>query len=210
MASDVDICNLALAHLGDEANVSSINPPEGSAQAEHCKRFYPIARNALLEAHGWGFATRRKSLAELDVEDTDDELTQWGYAYAYPSDCVRPLVLLMPGATDDNDAQDFVVETLEDGTRVIYTNVEDAKLKYVRLVTDTTKYTPLFVSALARLLASYLAGPIVKGETGMKVAQAHYSSFVNAELPLARGADANARRDNPYQDFTPSGISARA
>ena len=58
MASEVDICNLALGHLGDNATVSSISPPEGSAQAEHCARFYPIARDALLEMHNWNFAMR--------------------------------------------------------------------------------------------------------------------------------------------------------
>ena len=66
MASEVDICNLALAHLGDSATVASINPPEGSAQAEMCQRFYPIARDSLLEMHNWGFATRRKALAQLN------------------------------------------------------------------------------------------------------------------------------------------------
>ena len=30
MASDVDICNLALAQLGDSASVQSINPPDQS------------------------------------------------------------------------------------------------------------------------------------------------------------------------------------
>ena len=49
MASEVDICNLALGHLGDNATVASLNPPEGSVQAQHCARFYPIARDALLE-----------------------------------------------------------------------------------------------------------------------------------------------------------------
>ena len=33
MASVVDLCNLSLARLGDEANVVSIEPPDGSAQA---------------------------------------------------------------------------------------------------------------------------------------------------------------------------------
>ena len=28
MSSDVDICNLALARLGDEANIVSISPPD--------------------------------------------------------------------------------------------------------------------------------------------------------------------------------------
>ena len=48
MASAVDICNLALSHLGDTATVASLDPPEGSAQAEHCARFYPVARDALV------------------------------------------------------------------------------------------------------------------------------------------------------------------
>ena len=48
MPSEVDICNLALGHLGDSATVATIDPPEGSAQAEHCARFYPIARDARL------------------------------------------------------------------------------------------------------------------------------------------------------------------
>ena len=64
MASEVDICNLALSHLGDNATVASIDPPEGSAQAEHCSRFYPIARDTLLEMHNWNFSTRRAVLAQ--------------------------------------------------------------------------------------------------------------------------------------------------
>ena len=54
MASEIAICNLALSHLGDAANIASIDPPEGSAQAEHCATFYPIARDSLLEMHDWG------------------------------------------------------------------------------------------------------------------------------------------------------------
>ena len=67
MASEVDICNLALGHLGDNATVSSISPPEGSAQAEHCARFYPLARDALLEMGYWNFAMRRVALAQLTM-----------------------------------------------------------------------------------------------------------------------------------------------
>lgn len=63
MASEVEISNLALSRIGDSATVSSINPPEGSAQAEHCQRFYPIARNSLLEMHAWSFCDRRIQLA---------------------------------------------------------------------------------------------------------------------------------------------------
>lgn len=207
MTSDVDICNLALAHLGDEATVTSIDPPEGSIQAEHCQRYYPIARKALLEAHSWNFAKKRRDLAELD--ETPPE--SWAYVYAYPSGCVKPLKVLSPGSTDDDDSEDFVVEVSGDAT-VIYTNVEDAILVYTALVTDMTKYSALAVNALARLLASYLAGPIIKGETGIKVATSHLKIYKDVDLMLAVAHDANARKKqegNTYQNFTPSTIAAR-
>ena len=46
MFSVVEICNLALSHLGDRATVVSIDPPEGSAQAEHCKTYWPLCDEA--------------------------------------------------------------------------------------------------------------------------------------------------------------------
>ena len=86
MATEIDICNLALAHLGDDATIASIKPPEGSAQAEHAARFYPIARNSLLEAHTWNFAAKRASLAT-----TTNTIEQWEYAYVAPADMMTPV-----------------------------------------------------------------------------------------------------------------------
>lgn len=205
MASDVDICNLALGHLGDEATVSDIEPSDGSPQADHCARFYPVARNALLERHAWGFATKRVVLAEVD-----NELDSWGYAYALPSQCLKPLSVLNPESTDDNDTEDFIIETDVNGTEVLYTNVEEATLRYISLVTDTTKFTPLFTVALARLLASYLGGPIIKGETGMKIARAQLTWFEEVDFPKATASNANAGQSNPYTSSTPAGITSRA
>lgn len=71
MASAVDICNLALARLGDSATVASIDPPEGSAQSEHCARFYPLARRQIFEAHNWSFLIRREKLAHSIKSPTD-------------------------------------------------------------------------------------------------------------------------------------------
>ena len=34
MVSKTDICNLALSHFGQAADISSIDPPDGSAEAE--------------------------------------------------------------------------------------------------------------------------------------------------------------------------------
>ena len=206
MASEVSICNLALANLGDEATVTSIDPAEGSAQAEHCARYYPIARNTVLEQHPWGCATTRESLVELENVDPPDS---WGYAYAYPNGCLRPLVLLLPGATDDDDGKEFVVEETSAGVRVIYTNVEDAELRYIFLQDDTTRFSALMVNAIARLLSSYLAGPLIKGSEGMKISQAQMEWYMKVDLPAAKAADGNGRKKDQYSKFTPDSITAR-
>lgn len=189
MASDIDIANLALARLGDTANVSSLNPPDGSAQAEHCARFYPFARNTLLELHDWGFATRRAVLA-LTGENVGD----WAFAYALPSDALRVIDILPPSAGDDS-AQDYAIEASAD-SRLILTDQEGAVVRYVGLVTDTTRFSPLFVEALSWLLASNLAGPLIKGDAGAGMAKSCYQTAMML-VAQARAADAGQRKGKP-------------
>lgn len=180
MASAIDICNLALAHIGDEATVASLDPPEGSAQASHCARFYPMARDSLLEAHTWNFAVRRAVLAEVA-----NTWTQWQFAYAKPADCLRVISVLPSDGYDDYEAnvsentvsdlniggflapQKYVIELNDNSASVILTNQEDAIVRYSAFVTDTTKFSPLFVQVLSWNLAAMLAGPVIKGDVGM-------------------------------------------
>jgi hypothetical protein len=200
MASEVSICNLALAHLGDSATVLSIDPPEGSAQAEHCARFYPIARDALLEMHTWGFATRRATLAEVT-----NSWPEWDYAYAVPSNAVNLIAVLSSDATDDYvesvpsstvgpfSPKPFANETTEDGTQVILTDQESAVLRYTTIVEDTTKFSPLFVVTLSWHLASFLAGPIIKGDAGAAEAK-RCAAMAMQYLSQAKQSDAGQRR----------------
>lgn len=192
MATEISICNLALAHLGDEATVASIDPPEGSAQAEHCATFYPVARDALQEMHAWGFCTTRKALSMLSAEP----LTGWQYAYARPSIAVRILGVYAAGVTDDNDPQPFETEVLADGSEVIYTNTQDAVCRYTVQVTDPSKFSPLFVETLAWLLASHLAGPVLKGKNGMAMAQSCLAT-AGTYLADAKRSDVRQRRARP-------------
>jgi hypothetical protein len=204
MSSAVDICNIALGHLGDSANVSSIDPPEGSAQAEHCARFYPMARDTMLEMHDWGFATRRAALAQISIPSATPA-TAWEYAYAVPSTAAKLIAILVP-ETPDSDGEAFDVETLSTGSRVIYTNVEDAILRYVERISDTTKFSPLFVDALGWLLASYLAGPIIKGDSGATTGRECYKTFLG-QYSLAVGSDTRQRR--VVDSHVPASIRAR-
>lgn len=198
MASVIDICNLALAHLGDSATVASIDPPEGSAQAEHCARFYPVVLQSLLEMHDWAFATRSELLAE--VANTS---TTWLYAYARPSVTIRSLAVR--SSTEDTP-QDYAEETDAVGGKIILTNQENAMLHHVVYVDDPTKFSPLFTRCLAWFLAGELAGPVIKGTAGAQMAEACMKSAMYW-FGLASKSDSTQKQTTP--SHTPSWISAR-
>lgn len=197
MASPVDICNAGLAHIGARAQIAAISPPDGSVEAGHCARFYAQARRELLEAFPWGFAKTRVTLAE--VTNTS---TVWLYAYAVPADCITPLRVL-PLSTEADEAGSADFEREGD---VLLTNEPEAALVYKRDVTDSSKFTPLFTTSLGMLMASFVAGPIIKGIDGAKIAaqwrQAAYDVAANAAAKAANGTSETS-------EFTPSSIAAR-
>lgn len=222
MASEVDICNLMLSRLGDDATVSSLNPPEGSAQAEHCAMFYPIARDSLLELHDWGFATRRVALAETALPSN----AGWLYAFLVPSDCIKIIAVLPPDAADNYTAtlgnipgyrdygssqydtnnlrsfympQDFQLESDDNGNAIILTNQPSATARFLIRVTDTTKFSPLFVDVLGWYGAHMLAGPLIKGDVGAAESKRCLQIAMNL-MSKATASDAQQQQVRPQQN----------
>jgi len=103
---------------------------------------------------------------------------------------------------NDRDGAEFDIEGA-----VLYTNEPEAVLVYTRDVTDSTQFTPSFMTALSYLLGSYLAGPIIKGTEGMRVADAMRQ---RAMVMSTMSATADANASSSSIDFTPSSIAARA
>ena len=217
MATEIDICNLALAHLGDDATIASIKPPEGSAQAEHAARFYPIARNSLLESHTWNFAAKRASLAT-----TTNTLEQWEYAYVAPADMMTPVAIISPTAQNDYAtrmsagdtpggitsnyaptivAGQYTPQQFSIEGDLIYTNQENAMLRYQAFITDPSVFSPLFVTTLSWHLASMLAGPVIKGDQGAAEAKRSSQMMVNY-LTSAKQSD-NLHRDITVEHIVP-------
>lgn len=220
MPAVVDICNVSLAHIGDTANIQSIDPPDSSVQARYCSIFYPIALKAILELNTWGFATRRAVLASVP-----NPSSTWLYAYAQPAGLINTISVLSPDALDDYSQnfgvrqsdtitavwpvypdfawfdpaancytpQPYSIETDADGNPIILTNQQNAVLRFTIEANDPTKYSPLFVLALSYLLASMLAGPIIKGDQGVAVSTAMLKMFEALELQ-AEASDASQRR----------------
>lgn len=222
MPSAVDIANIALSHLGARAQVSAIDPPDGSVEAGYCARFYPIARREVIEIANWSFVKKRVALAEVT---NPSEI--WQYAYALPADCVKTLRVLQMryvveagilwplGAyvTDadwrrlddiftERGSADYEVES-----GVLFTNEPEAVLLYKRDVTDTTKFTPLMTSAVGMVLAGYLAGAIIKGLDGARVgAQWREEGFRQASRAAASDANSSSERS----DHVPMHIGVRS
>lgn len=197
MASAVDICNIALANIGEKANLSSISAPYESPNAERCARFYPIARDAALCKGAWTWSTTRVALSSTTPAVESGE---YPYAFAMPSDYLRVLAVLPDGATDEiNDGLDYIIEG-----DVLFTTVDVVYLRYTQRITNVNKFNPLFVHAVASLLASYLAGNLTKDP---KIAEYWENKFLDVDLPAAAAADANSQR--PSRTHTPAWIAAR-
>ncbi len=199
MTTDVSICNLALSRLGDAATVVSISPPEGSAQAEHCARFYPLARDSCLEAHAWKFATVTAPMTLMGASSMP-----WAYVYAEPARCLRLLSVLPP---DTDEPQLFEAGIDEREQPIIYTNQANARVRFVYRVVGAERFPAHFVDALSWLLASYLAGAVMRDDTGRRAAAAAYQGYLGA-LDRARTVDAQQQRVEAT-DVRPSWITKR-
>lgn len=198
MASIVDICNLALAHLGNKAQVVAIDPVDGSVEADYCARFYPLARDEIIEAGDWTFARTRATLTLL----TTNPSTTWEYAYAIPSDCMVPRRLVTGEYYNhEDDSRDFDIE----GTTLL-TNKQDAVLIYTRPIADPTKFSAGFITACSYKLAAYLSGPIMRGEAGSSAANTlHKIAATKVNEAMAIDGNRSWRSD----EFVPSMVAAR-
>lgn len=197
MTSPVDICNIALGELGEDPDITAIDPPDGSANSYHCARLYPFARDQLLEMHAWTFASARKT----NLAEVTSDRSAWEYAYELPNNVIKPRIALPEGYTDDDrDGLEFK----EEGSR-IYSHVPIHTLVVTERVTDANKFSPLFVSALSALLAFHLVGPVLRSNAGDR----KKTMLDLFRLQLGIAAPANASRDNSTAKHNPGWIANR-
>jgi len=205
MASEVDICNLALGHIGDAAEITSIAPPDGSTQAALCKKFYPIARDECLSDRDWGFARRRVLMSKL----TADAPSGWSYWFTIPN----PFLVARAVVAENYDTPtQYKIESDVTHGTVVLAEVDPAELWYTASIEDTSKFPAVFVHALSWLLASYLAFPITRvanvkqitGDLYMKILGK--AAIVDANQGKAFGI---SKQDLNIRTYKPSGIKAR-
>ena len=140
VTSATEIMNSALNKLGAERILSE---DDASVRARIMKGQYPIRRDALLCSHPWNFAISYVELAL--VSPTPDDL-EWEYDYVYqlPADCLRVIKCDL----EFDDAWEEI-----EGNRIAC-NVSELKIKYIKQITDVSKFSARFVETLAYDLAT--------------------------------------------------------
>ena len=185
MPSIVDICNLALSHLGKGAIASLA---ESSEAARACNLHYEIIRDKSLEDFPWRFAQRQVNLSLR----SGITVVGWVYVYAYPANCLSVNKVYTPATYTEPEPQPFD-EFNPDGTKSIVTNLQDAYAEFTARITDPVLFSSLFVTAMSFHLASDIAVKLT-GNDGKRndMLQIYYQ-----KLQEAKNASAQQRYDKP-------------
>lgn len=144
--SEVSICNSAIAKIGGQRLVSL---DDANERARLFKEQYPKLRDELLQAHPWGFATKRAAPAAVVLPPN----SLYSYKYQLPLDCLR--VLEVEGAS--------AKWATEDGFLIV--DYPNPVIKYIAQVTDVSKFPPAFSETLAAKLAADTCYSLVQSVT---------------------------------------------
>lgn len=180
MSSEVQIARLALQHLGDRYDITSLN--EASPEAEQVQLVFQNVRDMVLREHPWKFARKYASPAQL----SGDAPGNWDYMFLYPSDALRIIRIVNP-LGDNQPPIRFETARNSSDAHVILCNESEPTLEYTQQITDPQKFDPQFITALSYRIAQYIAMPI----TGDRSIMSDMKSLADIEVGKAQASDAN-------------------
>lgn len=158
--SKIDICNMALAHLG-QAPINSTT--DQNERARRCEMFYSVALAKLLKCHPWRFADTTATLAQV----ADNRLPPpYNYAYVRPADALQ-----INAVFSDVQHHTKFWEASDNTGRMLVTYEPVKYVNYTRSVTDTNLFDAAFTLALSWELAAQLAPALTKSNDDMSRAQ---------------------------------------
>lgn len=148
ISNKIEICNLALARI-EQSSISSFEEGEDdSMQAKYSRMCYEQAKSALLSCYNWTFAVGSDSLDQVEYNDAIKEYT---YKYALPADFLR-FIALYNGINEEVLGSNYKpLFCLMGGC--LYTDINKAKIKYIKDIDEISKFSPLFIDCLVLQLA---------------------------------------------------------
>ncbi|MEO4014818.1 hypothetical protein [Pseudomonas rossensis] len=188
MASDIEICNVALSRVAHSQSIVSFT--EKSKAAELCAVFYAQLRDLVLAEFPWPFAESTVVLADIG-----GAAPGWAYRYRYPADCLKVREIIQPGQrwSLGVDLQIPFKVGYDVGGRVIHTDQPEAGVRFTYRVADSTFFDPLFADALSWRLAMDLALPLSSKTDLQQFATQQYG----LALTKAQGSAFEESQDDP-------------
>ena len=147
--SKVDISNIALAHIGEEA-IRALD--EASRRARLCQTAIDISIKAVLGDIDWNFARRLKALNHLSTASVPEGL----FAFAIPSDCLVPRELYPRGSRQNWEIVGTSLICPYDPT------VNDIQLYYTTAESSLAAFPHSFALAVASYMAFYMSPGLTK------------------------------------------------
>ena len=187
-ATAEEICNQALLWVGGSSIASlSDTTKEGVA----CNLVYAPLRDAVLEDKDWSFAIER---AEITAE-VATPVFGFDKKFAKPSGFLR--AVQVSNASESATASNATglgryseIEWAVEGDFIVALGVETIHLRYIKQITDPTKFSPSFDQALAARIAMDLAIPIA----GSRALQRDMAAMYGEKLGLAAVNDGRQGR----------------
>lgn len=148
----IDICNMALAQLG-EAPIESVK--DQNERARKMDLFYDAARREVMRKHDWAFSRRAGKLARVTIPKEENPFPM-SETYAYPADALYVVRVFVPCKSAERlPFNEFYSAALH--KKCIASPLEHAHAEYVQDITDESLFTPDFCDMLALCLASKTA-----------------------------------------------------
>ena len=152
--NETKICNMSLGKISAKRINDFTDTTDTKPEAIQCRLHYELTRDALTRFHWWGFASDRKTLAQ-DATDPDFE---YDNQFILPNDFLR-MKSIYEGRFSDENLRSYAIE----GERLL-TNDTTMEIRYIKKVTDVTKFDPLFVELLVLLLARKMLKSLAGGD----------------------------------------------
>lgn len=151
MATDLDMVNASLALVGMD-KLASLDNTTNNKVIEVANGFLPRVKRAVLRAHDWNCARRRRELNAT----TNDSLGEWTYAFRLPDDCLAVRRFVSP--YEATAYATYSVELDSQDKRILYTDCGVAKVVYTAEFTDVNRWDALlFDAAVTRLAIEFAA-----------------------------------------------------
>jgi hypothetical protein len=180
--SDVALASRALIRIG-AAPITSFE--EGTAESDIAGAIFGPARDALLSAYSWSFATGQIKLPRLDVAPVAD----YTNAFQLPNDFLRALSV---GTGGRGRGISYRI-----ARGAIHTHAQEIVLSYI-FRPESEEFPPYFDAAFIARLAAELTIPITESTSRAE------TMFRLAELEYERARQIDAQQDTPgrIEDFS--------